>query len=222
VTVGTTPATQLQVLSPVSARFLLPNAIDYQARVGVVRLTARSDGRTRSSAVTFTFVVQGRVDRQLSYAFRHWNDTSNARFGYLSGNDCADFASQTLLARGWTQSAAWYDHGPGDWSPTWVSSTALSTWLRSRPDLATRLTWAGRDQVRVGDIVQLRWTGHPKGYTSWDHTAVVSKVVVQADGHADLYYVAHTNNRQYGGGTTELVQWKLTTTSGIQFFHLLR
>ena len=130
------------------------------------------------------------------------------------------------MRRGWKRSAQWFDYGPGDWSGTWVSSTALSSWLMKRPDLATHLTYSQRNAVSVGDIVQFRWPGHPKSYSSWDHTAIVSKVVVLPNGSHDVYYVAHTLNRQYGGGTTGLAAWyagqKITgSTLRIQFFHLL-
>jgi hypothetical protein len=225
VQVAGVPVTDLVVLSDTSARFVLPNAVDYQPKVAAVTLTARSDLRARPTGLTFEYKVANRLDRQMAYAFKYWNVYSNSTFGYLSGNDCANFTSQTLLARGWKRSAQWFDYGPGDWSGTWVSSTALSNWLKKRPDLATRLNYRERDAVTVGDVVQFRWPGHSKSYSSWEHTAVVSKVVVLPDGRHDIYYVAHTNNRQYGGGTTGLATYYAKqktkgSTLRIQFFHL--
>lgn len=217
----------LVVLSDTQARFVLPNAIDYQPKTAAITLTAKSDARPRATGLTFEYKVADRVDREMAYAFQNWNAYSNRTFGYLSGNDCANFASQTLLARGWKRSAQWFNFGPGDWSGTWVSSTALSTWLKHRPDLATKLTYAQRDAVTVGDVVQFRWPGHSKSYTSWEHTGIVSKVVVLPNGRHDIYYVAHTLNRQYGGGTTGLAAYYATrkikgSTLKIQFFHLLK
>lgn len=211
--------------SATQVRFVLPNAIDYQAKVATISLTARSDWISRPTAVTFTYKVVSNLDRQMAYAFANWNNYSNARFGYLSGNDCANFASQTLLARGWAQSADWFNYGAGRWSSTWVSSTALSTWLQSRPDLATHLVYSQRDSVAVGDVIQFRWPGHTKKYASWDHTGIVSKVVVLPDGRHDIYYISHTLNRQYGGSTQMLANWYgkqniKGSTLRIQFFHL--
>ena len=225
VQVGGTAVTGLVVLSPTRVRFVLPNAVDYQAKVAPITLTARSDRTARATPLTFEYKVTNKLDRQMAYAFQNWNSASNTTFGYLSGGDCTNFVSQTLLARGWSRSAEWFNNGAGRWSSTWVSSTALSTWLKKRPDLATRLTYSQRDAVAVGDIVQIRWPGHPKTYSAWDHTAIVSKVVVLPDGRHDIYYVSHTLNRQYGGSTGAFAAYYASKqTKGsplrIQFFHL--
>jgi hypothetical protein len=221
------PAVNLQVLSDTQARFVIPNAIDYQAKIAAITVTATSDPIPRDTGLTFEYKVANALDREMAYAFQYWNVYSNATFGYLSGSDCANFTSQTLLARGWTRSSQWFDYGAGNWSGTWVSSTAMNAWLSKRTDLVTRLTYTQRDAVVVGDVVQFRWPGHPKSYTAWDHTGIVSKVVVLPNGRHDIYYVAHTLNRQYGGGTTGLAAWyagqKIKgSTLRIQFFHLLK
>lgn len=219
------PVANLVVLSDTRARFVLQNALDYQAKIAAVTLTAMSDPTPRPTGLTFEYKVDDDLDRQMAYAFQNWNTYSNRSFGYLSGSDCANFASQTLLARGWQRSTQWFNYGAGRWSGTWVSSTALSSWLSQRTDLVTHLGYSQRDQVTVGDVVQFRWPGHSKKYTSWDHTGIVSKVVVLPNGSHDIYYVAHTLNRQYGGGTTGLAAWyagqKIKgSTLRIQFFHL--
>jgi hypothetical protein len=221
------PAVNLQVLSDTQAQFVIPNAIDYQANIAAITVTAKSDPTAQDTGLTFQYKVASALDREMAYAFRYWNVYSNATFGYLSGSDCANFTSQTLLARGWTRSSQWFDYGAGNWSGTWVSSTAMSTWLSKRTDLVSRLTYTQRDAVAVGDVVQFRWPGHPKSYRAWDHTGIVSKVVVLPNGHHDIYYVAHTLNRQYGGGTTGLAAWyagqKIKgSTLRVQFFHLLK
>ncbi|MBW4041674.1 MAG: hypothetical protein HIU86_06035 [Acidobacteria bacterium] len=221
------PAVDLRVLSDTRARFVIPNAIDYQAKIAAITVTALSDPTVRDTGLTFQYKVANAVDREMAYAFTHWNAYSNRTFGYLSGSDCANFANQTLLARGWTRSSQWFDYGAGRWSATWVSSTAMSRWLAKRRDLVAHLTYSQRDAVTVGDIVQFRWPGHAASYTAWDHTGIVSKVVVLPNGSHDIYYVAHTLNRQYGGGTTGLASWyagqKIKgSTLRIQFFHLLK
>jgi hypothetical protein len=209
------PTTRLTLASPTRLGFVVGTAPDFQADTATVSLVTASDGAVVPTPLSFTWTVQNRVDRQMRYAFLHWNDFASARYGYLPGNDCANFTSQTLKARGWRTGPVWYDKGQGDWSGTWVSSTALSTWLGKRPDLATHLTYTQRDAVRVGDIVQFNYEGVG---TWWDHTAVVSKVVVLPDGHEDISYVAHTNNTRYGGSTEYQVHHR--TKLRIQFWHL--
>jgi hypothetical protein len=221
------PVLALVVLSDTRARFTLQNSADYQGKIAAITLTAKSDPTPRATGLTYRYKVDTKLDRQMAYAFQNWNNSANRTFGYLSGSDCANFASETLLARGWQRSSEWFNYGAGRWSGTWVSSTALSSWLKKRPDLAKRLTYSQRDQVVVGDVVQFRWPGHSKKYTSWDHTGIVSKVVVLPNGHHDVYYVAHTLNRQYGGGTTGLAAYyakqKIKGSAlQMQFFHLLK
>jgi hypothetical protein len=221
------PVLNLRIISDTEARFVIPNAYDWQPKVAPITTTAWSDRTVRPTPLTFEYKVANRLDRQMAYAGRYWNATSSATFGYLAGSDCANFASQTLLARGWTRSSQWFNYGAGNWSGTWVSSTAMSTWLKQRTDLATHLTYAQRDAVTVGDVVQFRWPGHSKTYSSWDHTGIVSKVVVLPNGRHDIYYTSHTLNRQYGGSTGGLATWYAKqkikgSTLRIQFFHLLK
>jgi hypothetical protein len=218
VSVGSAPATGLTVLDASHVRFVVPAAADYQAGAKAITLRADSDWVARASKVAYTYVVKTKVEKQMAYAFKNWNKTSSSRFGYISANDCANFTSQTLLARGWKPSAQWFNSGQDDWSSTWVSSTAMSDWLQYRTDLATHLLYRQRDQVVVGDVVQFHW-GYGKKYTGWDHTAVVSKVVVLPNGRHDIYYVAHTNNSQYGG-STQYFATHYPKALRIQFWHL--
>jgi hypothetical protein len=209
------PTDKLTLVSPTRLGFAVGTAPDFQADTAAVSLVAASDGAVLPTALTFQWTVQNRVDRQMRYAFLNWNNYASARFGYLPGNDCANFTSQTLKARGWRPGSVWYNKGQGDWTGTWVSSTAMSRWLGKRPDLATHLLYRQRDDVRVGDIVQFNYEGVG---TWWDHTAVVSKVVVLPNGHHDIYYVAHTNNTRYGGSTEYLAHHR--TKLRIQFWRL--
>ena len=38
----------------------------------------------------------------------HYDDRNVGEFGQLGGTDCVNFASQGLLARGWTMTAEWW------------------------------------------------------------------------------------------------------------------
>jgi hypothetical protein len=104
-----------------------------------------------------------------------------------------------------------------DASAVWVSSTAMSGWLASRPDLATRVSYAHRADVRIGDIVQFNWTG---AGSSWDHTAVVSKIVVGANGAVDIWYAEHTNHQLYGGSIGTLLKSPEYRHMRVQFWRL--
>jgi len=218
-------APQLQVLDDSSATFFLDTAPDYQP--GTVSISLVSvDSTVVPTPVTFTYKATNGLDKQMAYAFTHWNLTASEQFGYIAGNDCANFTSQTLLARGWRQSSQWFDKGAAVRSnlpiasATWVSSTAMSNWLHRRTDLAVHLGYnqADRDQAVVGDIVQFNWDS--KKYPGvWLHTAIVSKVVTMPNGHHDIYYVAHTNNSTYGG-STQYFATHLSKNLRIQFWHL--
>ena len=64
------------------------------------------------------------VNAQLRFADEHWNTTFSSKYLYIASNDCANFASQTLLARGLAQNAVWSER---DKLPThaFVSATYL-------------------------------------------------------------------------------------------------
>ncbi|MGN6744335.1 MAG: amidase domain-containing protein [Amnibacterium sp.] len=213
----------LTVLDDSTATFLLDVAPDYQP--GTVSISLLSDdGTIVPTTLTFRYSATNRRDKQMAYAFAHWNDTTSARYGYIPDNDCADFASQTLAARGWRQSSQWYDRGAAARtkrpvaSAPWISSTAMSTWLRSRPDLATHLSWARAQRVQavVGDVVQFDWDS--KKYPGvWQHTGIVSKVVALPNGDHAISYVAHTNNNRWGDVTWLVQHYK---NLRVQFWHL--
>jgi hypothetical protein len=212
----------LQLGGDTTATFVMGTAPDFQA--GLMTIALRSiDGTVVPTPLRYAYKVVNRVDKQMQYAFSHWNLYSSTRFGYITDNDCANFTSQTLLARGWKQSSSWWNAGtmarglPLS-SSTWVSSTAMSDWLKTRPDLATHLTYRQRDLAVVGDIVQFNWNSQ-KYPGVWLHTAVVSKVVLLPNGRHDIYYVAHTNNTPNGGGTQYFAD-HYSKYLRIQFWHL--
>ncbi len=226
VLVNGTAADDLVVRSDTSATFLMAAAPSFQP--GPVSIALESgDGVPVPTALTFTYTTTSGLDKQMAYAGAHWSLTASTVFGYIPGNDCADFTSQMLLARGWKQSWQWYDTGaaPRTKRPvaslTWISSTAMSDWLRTRPDLAEHLSYAqaDRDQVVVGDIVQFNWDDKASP-GMWQHTAVVSKVVTLPNGHHDFFYTAHTNNQLFGGTTGYLVSSGHYPHLHIQFWHL--
>lgn len=220
VLIGDQVALNLTPVGPDTMRFQVGTAPTFQPGTAAITLVS-ADWALVPTPLTFQWVVHTKRDREMRYAGLHWNVTANVRFGFLKGIDCANFVSQLLLARGWKQSSAWWNdyRTTKAYSATWVSSTAMSNWLRSRTDLASRLTWSTRDQVVVGDIVQFNWDGKGRG---WEHTAVVSKVIVLPTGVHDIYYTAHTSARLFGGSLAAILASKTYRHATIQFFHLLK
>ncbi|MET0724807.1 MAG: amidase domain-containing protein, partial [Leifsonia sp.] len=88
------------------------------------------------------------VQAQIDYALTYWENYNSAEYGVLGDNDCVNFASQTLIARGWQQDGNWF-HNDDVYasSSSWRSSTAFRNWLQGRPDLARALDDSQRDQV---------------------------------------------------------------------------
>lgn len=132
------------------------------------------------------------VVAQLAYVRAHWKDTTNDEFGYLEESDCVNFASQSLLERGWQVDDEWWHTEDGDpyaSSAAWISSTAFRDYLEAHPERGTALTDDQRDQVKVGDIVQFDWDDSGDR----DHTGIVTAVTVEADGSISIAYAGHTD-----------------------------
>jgi len=195
VTVGGQPAADLTLVDDTTVTVTTPPAADYQpASVEVV--VSGGDGVAPVGTGSFSYEVMTGVDAQMQYAFAHWNDYNVAEYGNLNpvGGDCANFVSQTLIARGWQQSAQWYNRGAGaDWSSTWGYAPAMDDWFASDTSLGlTRLTLEQRDQVKVGDVGFFDWNdnGTP------DHVMLVSRVSV-VDGVTKLAFVSHNLDGDY-------------------------
>ncbi|NYD67490.1 amidase domain-containing protein [Agromyces atrinae] len=165
-----------------------------------------------SLSLTLTYVPDPRVVSQMDYVMAHWSDYNTAEFTVISGNDCMNFTSQSLLARGWVMDAGWfYDASTGAYSPSWVSSTAFRDYLATRPDLGVELDDSQRDLVKVGDIAQFDWDSSGDR----DHTAIVSRVERTESG-TRIWVAGHTKDSDYwdvdealttGGGTVHY--WSL-------------
>lgn len=132
------------------------------------------------------------VAAQLTYARAHWQATESEQYGYLPENDCVNFTSQTLLARGWVEDDEWWFDETGDpWghATAWISSTAFMEYLEQHPERATALTDDEREQVKVGDVVQFDWDDSGDR----DHTGVVTSVETGDDGTTRILYAGHTD-----------------------------
>ncbi|MGG7509259.1 amidase domain-containing protein [Plantibacter sp. YIM 135249] len=143
------------------------------------------------------------VRTQMAYVAAHWNSYNLAHYGSLPDTDCANFASQSLLARGWTMSEDWWAEGSADdfdFSKAWVSSTYFMYYAEDHPELATALDDTQRAQVKVGDIVQFDWDRSGDR----DHTGIVTAVVPTATG-IDIRYAGHTDDT-----VDRSVDWAIT------------
>jgi hypothetical protein len=132
---------------------------------------------------------------QVKYVLAHWSEYNTAEFETLGEDDCVNFTSQGLLARGWAQTDEWFYGADGVYSSSaaWRSSTAFRDYLRDHPELATALDDSQRDQVVPGDIVQFDWDNSGDR----DHTGTVTKVVKGSGGQVTVYFAGHTTDSDY-------------------------
>ncbi|KZX21035.1 amidase domain-containing protein [Rathayibacter tanaceti] len=124
-----------------------------------------------------------RLASQLDYLRTYWNDYNTAQYGVIPGNDCVNFTSQSLIARGWQMDGEWNYSASGGYSSAWASSTAFNSYLAAHPERATPLSNSERSRVKPGDIVQFDWDGSG----DWDHTGVVTSV-----SGSTILYSSHT------------------------------
>ena len=124
---------------------------------------------------------------------RYWNSHVNSKYGYYPHVNCANWASQSLVLRGFKTSAKWHPRQsrtiPA--SMAWISSTRLRNYLVEREGVV-ELTDAQRDQVKVGDLVQFDWWN--KG--AKEHTGIVSHIQQTATG-LKIYYASHTAHGEF-------------------------
>jgi uncharacterized protein YijF (DUF1287 family) len=131
------------------------------------------------------------IQKQIDYAFAHWNKYNDKTYGDLNpvGGDCANFVSQTLIARGWKMNDQWYNHdAAADWSPAWGYVPAMDNYFRANAKTLGLVEYplSKRAKLQVGDIVMFDWNDN----ASLDHVEIVSKIetvddkiVVKMAGH---------------------------------------
>jgi hypothetical protein len=155
---------------------------------------------TARRTLALTYTSDPAIDAEVDYVLDHWSDYNSAVYPVISGYDCANFASQALIARGWTMDAGWYlDLATGAMSSSWASSTALRDYLYTRTDRATPLDDSQRDLVKIGDIAQFDWDSSGDR----DHTAVVTRVEHTDDG-TKVWVGGHTKDADYWDVDTAL------------------
>ena len=153
-----------------------------------------TEPRETPTATPAPVEVDAAVQAQLDYALTYWSDYNTDVYGVVTGTDCVNFTSQSLIERGWAMDDAWWASGTGsdfDFSSPWVSSTAFMNYLADS-GRATALTDDQRDQVKLGDVVQFDWDNSGDR----DHTAIVSRIEGSGD-NIVISYAGHTDDTDY-------------------------
>lgn len=177
-----TSATSLTVVTPSAAGF----------DPGRAPVVLQGSGTTPLSKGTFAYAITGGVDKQLRYVLTYWKHYNSAWMP-LDDNDCVDFTSQSLLARGWKPAADWTPDKADIYhaGPAWRGSNEFRLYVLSH-HLGHELTDDQRSKVKLGDIVQFDWNGNGDR----DHTGVVTRITHTASG-IKIYFAGHTNDSKY-------------------------
>lgn len=196
VTFGGVPATDVALSDNGSLTVTVPASTDYQPATVVVEVIAGLKAVPSSTTLEYTYEASTPVDNQMQYLMAHWNDYNVAEYGNLNsvGGDCANFASQSLIERGWTMTDDWFNYDAGaNWSGPWGYVPSFETWLTANPQLgATQLSFDERSQAKVGDLVVFDWNDNDY----LDHIQVVSSVTT-VDGVTKIKMVGHNLDTNY-------------------------
>ncbi|MFF1876873.1 amidase domain-containing protein [Leifsonia sp. NPDC058230] len=195
VEIGGQPAT-VQEASGSKVVVAVPAAVNFQPATVAVSVTTAS-GKSFASENAYSYQVVTPVDKQLNYALTYWKNYNSAEWGDLNpvGGDCANFVSQTLIARGWTQTAAWYNkNAAAKWSPSWGYVPAMDNYFRSNAGALglTEYPLDQRDKIKVGDIVMFDWNDN----NSLDHVQIVSGVQ-NVGGKISIKMAGHNTDSDY-------------------------
>ena len=175
----------------------VPAAKNFAAGAVPIAVTDTAGAAVSTAGKTFTYQVVTPVDQQLAYAMAHWNNYNTAQYGDLNpvGGDCANFVSQTLIARGWQMNSEWYNHdAAADWSPAWGYVPAMDDYFRENASQLglTEYSFDQRDKIKIGDIVMFDWNDND----SLDHVQIVSGVQ-NVNGKITIQMVGHNEDTDY-------------------------
>lgn len=176
---------------------VVPPAANYQAGAVDVALTGKNGKAIASSDNAYDYKVATPVDKQLAYAMTYWKNYNTAEWGDLNpvGGDCANFVSQSLIARGWQMNADWYNKdAAADWSPAWGYVPSMDAYFQANAAALglTEYPLDQRDNIKVGDIVMFDWNDND----SLDHVQIVSSVQ-KVDGKVVIKMVGHNEDTDY-------------------------
>jgi hypothetical protein len=171
---------------------------DGAAATSTPSAAATPDASAALATTSLVYAALTDVDRQLAYAMQYWKDYNLTEYGTMNpiGGDCANFVSQTLIARGWQQRADWYSRDAGaQHTTTWTYCPSMDPWLDANAATfgLTRRSLDERDEVKVGDIVFYDWNQND----SPDHTTIVSEVFTEPDGTIRIKSASHNQDGPY-------------------------
>lgn len=176
---------------------VVPPAANFQAGAVDVALTGKDGKPVATSDKAYAYQVATPVDKQLAYAMTYWKNYNSAEWGDLNpvGGDCANFVSQTLIARGWAMTPEWYNkNAAADWSPAWGYVPSMDAYFQANAASLglTEYPLDQRDKIKVGDIVMFDWNNND----SLDHVQIVS-AVDHVDGKIQIKMVGHNEDTDY-------------------------
>jgi hypothetical protein len=193
VTFGGIASTAVAVVSPTTVTAVVPASKDYQPASGGVVVAKGSAVVASARTLTYTWAATTPVDREMQYAFAHWNaptyNTAYYNFDAVGG-DCQNFVSQSLLAAGLAKTSSWYYSSASDHSSSWGYAPAFDALA---PSLGfTRLASDQRAQLQVGDLAYFDWNHNDVP----DHVMIVSAVST-VDGATTVKLVGHNLDYDY-------------------------
>lgn len=169
--------------------FTAPGSTDFASGTATAHLLA---GGTSVAMAALQFAPVDGIDRQLQYLLTYWKDY-NPAYQRLGATDCVDFASQSLLERGWREQGEWrHAEEVAASGGAWISSTLFRNFMAEHPELGTARTDDERAAVRLGDIVQFDWDGTGDR----DHTGVVTRITTEGDA-IRIGFAGHTLDSDY-------------------------
>lgn len=133
------------------------------------------------------------VEKQMAYIADYWYTTGpTKKYSYIPNENCANFVSQTLHARGWKMTKNWFNKG-GKHSPAWTSSTALGKYLKLKGAVKLTDSKKNRARVSVGDVMQFDWERDGKV----NHSAVVTRIIHKKNGDIKIFVAESADPYQY-------------------------
>jgi hypothetical protein len=145
------------------------------------------------------FAGSAGITAQLAYVDARWQTRENKTYAYVPKHDCANFVSQTLIARGLPPTSRWHQRNKKATLP-FVRATYLRAYLLTIPGFH-ELSHDQRDQVKLGDIAMFDWDNSG----DIDHVGIVNLIQHLPDGSTRIYTAQHTLHRYYRS-----VDWAIT------------
>lgn len=192
----TVPVTSANATTVVVAA---PAASNYQPATVDVTLLGHDGAALAAKPQALQYVVSAGVGAQMQYALQHWNNYNTAEYGDLNpvGGDCANFVSQTLVARGWTMNDEWYNHNAAaQWGAPWGYVPAMDAYFADSADELglekLSFSQADRAKLALGDVGIFYWGDD----TVEDHTEVVDKIEL-VNGQYKISLASHNDDFAY-------------------------